>query len=161
MNQVLKAQKLFLQTVRAQHPALYQRAIARVVAPSGLGGLGDDLTQDIDIGDPTASIGISDDVTNSVNNAVDSSSTDDSTASVISALASAAATIAPAVVTTQAQLATIQLNAQRAAAGLAPLGSSASLLTGAGLTGSTGLILLLAVGAGVLLLGRKSSSPAS
>jgi hypothetical protein len=143
----------YLKWLRQAQPAVYKAAVTRVARASHLGGLGDDLLSDISF-DPD-SVSLSDTTTAAVDNAVTSSSSDGSSASdIIDSLASAVSTVAPAIVTTQAQLATIQLNAQRAAAGLPPIGST-SLLTGQGLTGSTGVLLLLGLGLVAMMASEK------
>jgi hypothetical protein len=152
-----KSNGAFLRWVRATHPQVYQSAVRRVASRAGLGGLGDDLLSDVTF-DP-GSVDLSSDVSSSIDSAVSSQSSGDSFSSILDSLAGAVTSIAPAIVNTQAQLSTIQINAQRAQQGLPPI-SSTSLLTGQGLGGSTGLILLLGVGVLALVMASKGGSAA-
>jgi hypothetical protein len=130
----MNPQIAFLQWVKQENPAVLRAAVAKVQRKVAFGGLGDDLISP-------------------------SSSTDWS--GIISAVASAVPTVASSVVQTQAQLATINANAQRAAQGLAPL-TAQQLLTGQ--TGATSTSTLLLVGIGIFavfaLAGSRGGSSA-
>lgn len=152
----MNSQVAFLQWVRANHPQVLAAAVAKVQRKTSLGGLGDDLLSDISFDSDTVSAADNIDFSNSSTAAAPSSSTDWS--GIIGAVAAAVPTVASSIVQTQAQLSTIQLNAQRAAQGLPPIGST-SLLTGQGLTGSTGMLLMLGLGlVAVLAMGGKGGS---
>jgi hypothetical protein len=143
---------LFVKYIKDQHPRVFAVAIKRARTRSALGGLGDDLTGDISV--DTSAISIDPSVSAAVDQAAADQTSSSDWSGLIDSIANAVTTVAPSVVQTQAQLATIQLNQQRAAAGLSPVGST-SLLTGTGLTGSTGLILLAVLGGGALLLASR------
>lgn len=147
----------FVKWTQQHHPDLYRAAVARVVRKSSLGGLGDDLTSDI-VFDP-GSVNISDSASSAINAAASGATSGNSWSDIINSIAGAIGTVAPQIVQTKAQLSTIQINQQRAAQGLSPIGS-ASLLTGQGLGGNTGLILAGGLGLVALLLlsgGRGSA----
>lgn len=144
-----RGQVEFVRWTKANHPDVYNAAVARVGRKQSLGGLGDDLTSDL-VFDPS-SLGISDAVSSSLaNSAADTSG--NSWSDIINSVAGAISQVAPQIVQTKAQLATIQINAQRAANNQAPIGA-ASLLSGQGLGGSTGMLVLVAaiLGGGFLL----------
>lgn len=149
----MNPQAQFIAWTKKYHPQVYAAAVQKVQRKVSLGGLGDDLTSDISF-DP-GSVSASDDIqfdTSGTN--APSSSTDWS--GIIGAVATAIPTVAQSVVQTQAQLQTIQLNAQRAAQGLPPLGST-SLLTGQGISSisPTTLLLVLGIGAFALMAGKS------
>lgn len=152
----MNSKAVFLKWVRQNHPPVYAAAVRKAVQKNTLGGLGDDLISDVSV--DTSSYQVPD----SVNNAIDAASTSSSSASdwsgLLDSIAGAVTTVAPAIVQTQAQLATIQTNQQRAAAGLPPIGST-SLLTGSGLSSTSGLVLAGIAGVGlILLLSMKKSA---
>lgn len=139
----------FVKWTQQHHPELYRAAVARVARKSALGGLGDNLTSDL-VFDPS-SLNVSDSAMNAIAQAQGSSG--NSWSDIITSIAGAIGTVAPQIVQTKAQLSTIQINQQRAAQGYPPIGS-ASLLTGQGLGGNTGLMIGIAVllGGGLLLM---------
>jgi hypothetical protein len=144
-----QAQVAFVKWVKQAHPDLYRAAITRVARKTRLGGLGDDLTSDITF-DPNA-VAVSDSTVSAIDAAATSSDSTGQWSDVINSIANAITTVAPTVVQSQAQLKTIQINAQRAAANQSLLGS------GSLLSGSTGMMLMLALlGGGVLLLAGRS-----
>lgn len=143
---------LFVKWVKDHHPAVFAVAARRARTRSALGGLGDDLVGDVSV--DTSTISVDPSVSAAVDQAAADQTSNDSWSGLIDSIANAVTTVAPSIVQTQAQLSTIQLNQQRAAQGLSPVGSS-SLLTGRGLTGNTGLILLALLAGGALLLASK------
>jgi len=145
----------FVQWVKANHRPVYEAALKRVAQRNRLGGLGDDLLTDVSY-DPS-SANVPTDVTASLDSIAASNS--NSASDIIDSIAGAVTSIAPAIVQTQAQLSTIQINAQRAAQGLPPLGST-SLLTGQGLSAVSPMVLLIgaAVVGGILLMKGKSAA---
>jgi hypothetical protein len=143
---------LFVKWVKTTQPRIFALAANRARTRSTLGGLGDDLVGDVSVDTSTVSVDPS--VTAAVDQAAADQTSSDTWSGLIDSIANAVTTVAPAVVQSQAQLSTIQLNQQRAAAGLPPIGAT-SLLTGAGLTGSTGLMLLALLGGGALLMLSK------
>lgn len=146
-----RAQIEFVKWVRQVHPQVYQAAVSRVARKSALGGLGDDLTSDISF-DPS-SININPSVSASIDAATSGSGNNWS--DIINSLAGAITQVAPQIVQTKAQLSAIQINAQRAANGLPINVTGASLLSGQGLGGNTGLMIgLVALIGGGLLLAR-------
>jgi hypothetical protein len=156
----MNANLSYLRWLKQNHPQVLKAAITKVQRKSALGGLGDDLTSDISF-DPST-VSVSDDISSAIDTATTNPTSAPATSTdwsgIIGAVAAAAPAVATSVVQTQAQLATIQVNAQRAAAGLPPLGST-SLLTGQGLAANSGtLLLLLGVGAVALLAGKGGHS---
>lgn len=150
----MNANLTYLRWLKQNHPQVLRAAVTKVQRKSAFGGLGDDLTSDITF-DPST-VSVSDDVSSAIDTATTNPTSAPATSSdwsgIINAVAAAAPAVATSVVQTQAQLATIQANAQRAAAGLPLLGQN-SLLTGSGLlTGSSGSILLIALGIGAVAL---------
>lgn len=147
---------VFLKWVKDTHPQVFAAAVRKAKAKTFLGGLGDDLVSDVSV-DPNAIT-----VDPSVSAAVDQASTDSSTADAwsgfFSALSSAVSNVAPSIVQTKAQLATIQANQARAAAGYSANVTPSSLLTGMGLSGGSSSMILLVGGLGLLalLMGRRS-----
>lgn len=155
----MNSQVAFLKWVGKNHPDVLRAAMQKVQRKTSLGGLGDDLTSDITF-DPD-SISVSDGIDYSTAGASNPSGSSSSTdwSGIISAVASAVPTVATSIVQTQAQLQTIQLNAQRAANGLPPLGSS-SLLTGQGLS-SASLPMILLLGVGIFALAATAGKGGS
>lgn len=158
----MNAQIAFLQWVKKNHPQVLNAAVQRVQRKVSFGGLGDDLTSDITF-DP-GSLSVSDDASGALSQSVSNNpSYDTDWSGIISSVANAIPQVATTYVQTQAQLQTIQLNAQRAAQGLPPLNSS-SLLTGQGLS-SASLPMILLLGVGIFALatmagkGNSSSAP--
>ena len=144
----------YLKWVKDTYPIVFWTAVRKAKQKSALGGLGDDLVSDVSV--DSENLTVDPTVTAAVDQASQDASTADSWAGFFNALSSAVSTVAPQVVQTQAQLAAIQTNAQRAAANKSVV-SSGSLLTGAGLTSSSGLLIggLLLVGA-LALFARRS-----
>jgi hypothetical protein len=150
-----QTQLAYLHWLKQTSPATYQRAVKRALSAQGLGALGDDLIESVGIGDASLSAADIGDASTAIANA--SATVDDSSwSNLFSNIVNAVSSIAPTVVSTQAQLATINLNAQRAAAGLPPVGSSA-LTTGVGLSSisPTMIMIIVALGGGLLLLSKK------
>lgn len=155
-----QSQVAFLSWLKQSSPTVYQRAVKRGISRTTLSGLGDDLTSDITLDDTAGSaIGSSIDTSSAddaINAAVSSTSSTSDWSDIFSGIANAVTQIAPAIVTSQAQSQLITLNAQRAAAGLPPLTSTA-LTTGTGLSSisPTMIMVILALGGGLLLLSKK------
>jgi len=151
-------QLAFVKWVKQTQPLVYQAAIAKVANKSRLGGLGDNLASDISF--DYSDIGLSNEDQSAIDSAVSSSSTSswgDGISSVIDSLSSAISSVAPAIVNTKAGLSAIQINQQRAAAGL-PLITGASLVTGSTLASGDGLLIIGGIGllAVLLAMGGKS-----
>jgi hypothetical protein len=144
----------FVKWTQQHHPDVYRAAVSRVIRKSSLGGLGDNLTSDL-VFDP-GSVNVSDSANSAINAAASGATSGNSWSDIINSIAGAIGTVAPQIVQTKAQLSTIQINQQRAAQGYPPIGS-ASLLTGQGLGGNTGLMIGMAVllGGGLLLMSGK------
>lgn len=142
---------LFVKYIKDQHPRVFAVAVKRARTRSALGGLGDDLTGDISV--DTSAISVDPSVSAAVDQAAADQTSSSDWSGLIDSIANAVTTVAPSVVQTQAQLSAIQLNQQRAAAGLSSNVTANSLLTGVG--GSTGLMLLALLGGGALLLASR------
>jgi hypothetical protein len=153
MNQ---AELDFVRWTQKHYPPVYHAAIAQVARKGSLGGLGDDLSSSVSF-DPSA-VSVSDSAMQSIDSAVNSAS-GNSWSDIISSVANAIGTVAPAIVKTKADLSAIQINQQRAAAGLTSKVTGASLISGQVLGMSSGVMLGVAalVLGGLLLSGRRSS----
>jgi hypothetical protein len=155
----------FVRWVKQQHPAVYRAALAKVASQSRLGGLGSNLADDLTFDPGSIDVGTSEQA--SIDSAVssptaDSSSSDwgSSISSVVNSLSSAISNVAPAIVTTDAQLKAININAQRAQTGQ-PLITGASLLTGSTLASGDGIVIIGGIALLALLLSKGGSSKAA
>jgi hypothetical protein len=151
-----QAQIEFVRWVKQTRPDVYRAALTRVARKSRLGGLGDDLTSDISF-DP-GNVTVSDSTAAAIDAAATSTDSTGQWSDVINSIANAITTVAPAIVQSDAQLKTIQINAQRAAANQHPVTTSA-LFSGKGLAGSGVMVAGLGLlAAAFLLLGKTRSS---
>lgn len=186
----MNSKQTYLALVRTQYPRLYYAALQRVFGGnSGMGGLGDDLTDSISASGwapdlSSIDTSVSSDVSDSINSAYNasispSSSTQGGSTDWFGQLANAITTIAPTVVQTEAAQNLLNINTQRAQAGLPLYTSQGQIVTGsmlsptsasiaqmeASLSGSGGTLLLLGLAAvlGIVLLtnsGHSHPSPA-
>lgn len=176
----MNSKQTYLALVRTQHPKLYYAALQRVFGgKSGMGGLGDDLTDSINSAGWSPDLitvdntSVSSDVTDAVNAAYNASVSPSSTIQGGSTdwfgqLANAITQIAPTVVQTQAAENLLAINTQRARLNLPLYTSQGQIVTGsmlsptsasiaqmeASLSGSGGTLLLLGVAAvvGIVLI---------
>lgn len=157
----MNPQVAFLQWVKANHPQVLAAAVAKVQRKTSLGGLGDDLLSDISFDPDSVSASDSISYANANTNMPTANGADWS--GIINSIASAVPQVAGSIVQTQAQLQTIQLNAQRASQNppLPPL-TSQQLMSGQFGSVSTSTILMLGVGlfAVVALMGSRSGGSA-
>lgn len=173
----MQARTAYLAWVRSAYPRVYWSAMKAVFTPqkTGMGGLGDDLTESISP-DLTAGSDISSDTTDAINaaySATVSPSSGSDTAGMFTSIANAISSIGQSVVQTQAEQNLLSINTQRARQGLPPLSANGLPISAAGLVptnqtlaqieaslgGSTGTTLLmvgLAAVAGFAILGRRS-----
>lgn len=147
-----QTQSQFVKWVRAAHPEVYAAALKRVARKSAMGGLGDDLISDISFN--------TDDIqpaydTQALDNQVTSGG-GSSWSDVVDSIAGAITAVAPAIVNTKAQLATIDVNAQRARNGYSLVGSGALLGSSSALGGNSTLLIIGALGLGLLVLSKGS-----
>lgn len=145
----MNANAQFVKWVKDRYPHVLAVAARRVGQKNALGGLGDNLIGDVAV--DTSDISIDPSVSAAIDQAA-SSGFSSSWSDIIDSLAGAIGTVAPQIVQTKADLATIQINQQRALNNQSIL-ARGSLLSGQGLTGSTPLLLIggLLVGGFVLL----------
>lgn len=150
-----QSQAMFIKWVKDTYPQVFAVAVKKAQRKTTLGGLGDDLLSDVSVNTDDIS------VNPTVAAAVDSAAAGNSSSSwsgFLDSLTSAITSVAPAVVQTKADLAAIQMNQQRAAQNRGTI-TGKSLITGMGLTGNSGMMIMAALGVGALLLvGTRSRS---
>lgn len=150
-----QSQLAYLNWLKRESPGTYLQAVRRAMSAQGLGSLGDDLIASVGMSDASFSAADIGDASQAIGNASGSLDTS-SWGSLFSNIANAVSQIAPTIVQSKAQLATIQLNAQRAAAGQSLIGAN-SLFTGQGMSSISPTMMLLGVAVlgGVLILSSK------
>lgn len=122
----MNAKQLYLAWVRTNHPQVYGQALHVALSPrSGMGGLGDDLTDSLTgtgVDFSTTVTGLSDaDAASLAASADQSTAQGSSWGDLFNSIANAVTTVAPVIVQTQAQQNLLQINTQRARQGLPPL----------------------------------------
>lgn len=165
----MNSKQTYLALVRTQYPKLYYAALQRVFGgSSGMGGLGDDLTDSINASGwapdlSSIDTSVSSDVSDSINSAYNasispSSSTQGGSTDWFGQLANAITTIAPTVVQTEAAQNLLNINTQRAQAGLPLYTSQGQIVTGSMLSPTSSSVAqmeaaLAGGGTSILLIG--------
>lgn len=180
----MNAKQTYLALVRTQYPALYYRALQSVFGKNvGMGSLGDDLTDSISSTGFMPSLddisSVSSDVSDAVNSAYNAtlsptSNTQGGSTDWFGQLANAITTIAPTVVQTEAAQNLLNINTQRARAGLPLYTSQGQIVTGSMLSptsssiaqmeaalagGGSSLYLVVGLGVAAFLLLTSGSHP--
>lgn len=165
----MNPKQTYLAWVRSTHPSLYWRAVANVFSSrSGMGGLGDDLTDsispDFSVVTTPSDIGLTQEASDAINAATITAQTQTNT-DWFGQLANAITQLAPTVVNTQAAENLLAINSQRARQGLplytqngqlvtsqmlSPTSSSVAAMEAA-LSGSSSLVLPILLVGGVIL----------
>lgn len=170
----MNAKQIYLAWVRTNFPQVYSQAMRAVLAPdTTLAGLADDLTASItpgfqDVTVDTSAQSIDPAVEASISQAAADATSDGSTSwtDIFNGITNAISSISSTVVQSKAQQNLLQINTQRAQQGLPPLTAngvpvSASMLAPASTTlaklesslgGGGGMLVLGALGLGLLLL---------